>query len=63
MIQEMIRTALEPFTHTIGWLAFAYGVTGKVVLIYAKSFISQFSDAFSDADEEAQDDIAGEEKE
>jgi hypothetical protein len=57
MIQEIVGAALKPFTETIGWQAFAYGVTGKVVLIYGKSFISQFSNAANEADDEASEEI------
>lgn len=40
MITDIVTAALEPFMHTIGWQAFAYGVTGKVVIKKATALIS-----------------------
>jgi len=44
MIGEIINAALEPFTTTIGWQAFAYGVAGKLVLKKGRALIDGFRD-------------------
>lgn len=42
MIDSVINAAVEPFKHTIGWQAFAYGVAGKLVLKKSKTMINGF---------------------
>lgn len=42
MIESVIDAGLEPFKHTIGWQAFAYGVAGKLVLKKSKTMINGF---------------------
>lgn len=57
MISEIYNAALEPFTTTIGWQAFAYGATGKIVLTYAKNFIEEANPTADKAVSEAEEEI------
>jgi len=57
MIQEIYTAALEPFTTNIGWQAFAYGATGRVILTYAKNFIEAWNGKADEAVDEAEVDL------
>lgn len=57
MIDQIISAGLRPFTETLGWQAFAYGVVGKIVVVYAKNFINQLSATAETASEETSNDI------
>jgi len=61
MIESIIDAGLKPFTKTIGWQAFAYGVVGRIVVIYAKNFINQLSATAETASEETSEDISQDE--
>lgn len=62
MISDITTAALGPFTDAVGWQAFAYGVTGRIIVKYAKNFIQAISpganEAVSEAEEEIEDETA-----
>lgn len=43
MIEDVFTTALEPFTTTEGWLAFTFGLVGRLAVMYARNFIETIS--------------------
>lgn len=57
MIDAIIEAALKPFTTTVGWQAFAYGVTGKIITVYAWNFIRETNEQADKASESAEEQI------
>jgi len=53
----MTTSALGPFTEAMGWQAFAYGVTGRIIVKYAKNFIETISPDADEAVTEAEKEI------
>lgn len=43
MLADIFTTALEPFTTTEGWLAFSFGIIGRLVVTYARNFVETVS--------------------
>lgn len=57
MIESIVEAALRPFTETLGWQAFAYGVVGRIIITYAKNFINAFSDAGDEITDKTEEDL------
>jgi hypothetical protein len=58
MIESIINAGLKPFTETLGWQAFAYGVVGRIVVTYAKNFVNQLSATAETASEKTEEDLS-----
>ena len=57
MISDITTAALGPFTDAMGWQAFAYGVTGRIIVKYAKNFVQTISPSADEAVANAEEEI------
>lgn len=57
MIGKIFTTALEPFTTTEGWLAFSFGLLGRLAGIYARNFLEVMSPSAQEAGDETEKQI------
>jgi hypothetical protein len=60
MIDAILGAMVEPFTKTTGWQAFAYGVTGRVIVTYARNFYEQGNEKAANAAEDTEEDLENE---
>lgn len=57
MIGEIFTTALEPFTTTGGWLAFSFGLLGRLAGMYARNFLETMSPNAQEAGDRTEEQI------
>jgi len=52
MFDTIVGAAIKPLTTPLGWQAFAYGVLGRVIVVYANEILSTVSDRADTAGDE-----------